>query len=176
VLAADRASGTAVVHVIDKVLVPSDVYPTLLGALEARPGLKQWAQLFKDDPAAKTKASDPQFQGTYFAPNDAGVKKFVAKDQTLLGAFGATKADIGLVLAYHSTPSAFGYAQLANLSASQPLASSLKIGGVPEPIFHGVKGGRVELWGTLSLQDRSTVREGQAHNFKARGAVCWQAL
>jgi hypothetical protein len=62
------------------------------------------------------------------------------------------------VIAYHSLPVEYTLQELRNASASQPLASSLRIGGVPEPVFHEVNGTSVNLWGLLNLGDKATVR------------------
>ncbi|KAI8463254.1 MAG: hypothetical protein J3K34DRAFT_527146 [Monoraphidium minutum] len=160
VVTADQALGTAIVHVIDKVLMPPDTYATLFGALTKRPELKAWGALFASDAEARKKAANPQFSGTYFAPTDAAVKKLLASEKAadFATAVGG-KADVPLVLYYHAAPHPWSFAQLRNISGKRPaIASSLQVGGAPEKIFvsRAPKGG-AEVWGPLNVQDKATI-------------------
>ncbi|GBF94608.1 hypothetical protein Rsub_06723 [Raphidocelis subcapitata] len=153
----DRVTGPALAHVIDSVLVPPDVYPSLLDAVSSRNDTKLWAGFFDKDEGVKARAADPAFSGTYFAPNDEGLREYARLDNVTLKAAFEDSKDLGLIVVYHSLPIEYTLEALRNASASQPLASSLQIGGVPEPVYHESNGSSVNLWGQLNLGDKSTI-------------------
>lgn len=160
VISADGKDGTAVVHVIDAVLIPPNVYTSVYEAVTTRPDLKLWGKLFQADPNVKAKASSGNFWGTYFAPSNEGVKAFEAHDKTTLDkAFGG-QSGLELVLYYHSTPVHYTVDAIRNRSSSEPIKSSLQVGGVPEPIFHQPNGSTANVWGLLNVKDKATITTG----------------
>lgn len=157
VMLADRKDGTAVVHLIDKVLIPPNVYVSVYDAVTTRPDLSAWGKLFASDPNVKAKSSAGLFMGTYFAPSDAGVKAFEADDKTTIDkAFGGQDR-LELVLYFHSTPLPHDLASIRNLSSNAPIKSSLSVGGVAEPIYHEKNGSSANVWGILNVKDRATI-------------------
>lgn len=83
------------------------------------------------------------------------------------------------MLYYHSSPTPYGFDQLRALPPNKTIESSLRIGNVPEPIYHERNATSVNVWGQLNLKDRATVRvcgggRGEGNRRGSRG-VKWSA-
>jgi hypothetical protein len=95
---------------------------------------------------------------------------------TLDKAFGG-QSGLELILYYHSTPLPYTLAEIMK-AKSEPIKSSLTVGGVAEPIYHEKNGTTANVWGLLNVKDRATVgartrgaapgREGRARALERR--------
>lgn len=154
----DMTDGPAMVHVIDKVLIPPNVYTSLYEAATTRSDLKILGGLIKAQANLKEKSLNPLFSGTYFAVSDAGFKKFSKAENFTLEEAYETPGRTGLVLVFHAAPLPYSYEALTKLPPGGTIPSMLEIGSVPEPIYYGKSSsGVVTLWGALNLKDHAKV-------------------
>jgi hypothetical protein len=69
VVSVDRKDGTAIVHIIDTVLMPPNVYTSVYEAVTTRPELSTLGKLFAADANVKAKSLNSQFMGGSRGPS-----------------------------------------------------------------------------------------------------------
>ncbi|KAG2427846.1 hypothetical protein HXX76_012167 [Chlamydomonas incerta] len=122
VVAADVSvgNGRAVVHVIDRVLLPADLtlpapYVTVAAAAQAAGLTTLLAAVTASDPAFLTTLTDPDFNGTILAPTNAAFTATLTALNLNASQLLADKANLRRILNAHIiTPGAYRSSQLSN--------------------------------------------------------------
>ncbi|KAI8472108.1 MAG: FAS1 domain-containing protein [Monoraphidium minutum] len=104
VVGADLVGGNTVIHVIDAVLLPNNVYPTIKAALAASPTVSTLAGLIAKDPVLSKASADPATNVTLFAPYNKAFET-LAKAPMAAGLL-ASPAAVSKILAYHAVKGA----------------------------------------------------------------------
>ncbi|KIZ04817.1 hypothetical protein MNEG_3141 [Monoraphidium neglectum] len=100
VVGTDLIGGNVTIHVIDAVLLPSNVFPTLAAALASSPTVSVLASFIAKDPKLAAAAADPTTNITLLAPVNKALEAVAA---TPAGkALIANAAKLHNVLAYHA--------------------------------------------------------------------------
>lgn len=147
VVSADVPAGKSVIHAIDTVLLPGDVFPTLKAALTFKRSTEPVAKLILADPSLSKAAADPKTAVTLFAPvKDAADAAFATPAGRALA---SNKTAVAALLSYHVVPG--GARILPNgVKDGQALQTALKGHAltVKKTVAKGPDGASV---GTLSL-------------------------
>lgn len=100
----DITAGNVVIHVVDTVLLPYDVYPTIKAALASRDIVRPVHDLMSNDKALAAAMADPKTSVTLFAPTAGAFKALEASPGAK--ALLSNPTVVGHILSYHAVPGA----------------------------------------------------------------------